>query len=120
MKVFDIFYKRGKNAKTEYAGSLWEGRYADEQKEKGNEPWLDVNLSRVIEGERVYATSIIYGGKYELKLGKEANVFLKAGIVEGLTITQKEVGDGVVSLEDADEDEPSVDGGEPLDLTELE
>ena len=118
MKVFDIFYKRGKAAKTEYAGSLWEGKFADDQREKGNEPWLDVNLSRVIDGERVYATSIVYGGKYELKLGKETGVYLKAGLVEGLTITEKDAGDGITTLEDADES-AAAEGG-PLDLSELE
>lgn len=125
MKLFDLFYKKTGAEKTEYAGSLWEGRFADDQKAKGNEPWLDVNLSKVINGKREYATAIIYGGKHKLTLGKEAGVFLKAGVVEGHGV--RPIGGATPSqnetLETADEvddvlpaaEEPT----EALDLSEL-
>ena len=121
MKVFDIFYKKGKG-KTKYAGSLWEGKFADDQRKEGKEPWLDVNLSTVIDGKRVYATAIEYGDK-RLVLGKETGVYLKAGIVKGLTIAELDSDDFV----DAEPGEPTAeeyadeeDADGDVDTSELE
>jgi len=123
-KVFDVFYKKGKGGKTKYAGSLWEGKYADEQRAEGKEPWLDVNLSVTDkDGKRHYARSIDFGPAGKLTLGKESGVFLKAGICKGLTIAELD-GD---EFADADEEAPvettavvDTDDEDALDTSELE
>jgi len=113
-KIADIFYKKKGQKKPTYIGALWEGKYAEEQRAEGKEPWLDLNLS-IMDGERrVYATEIRFGSKV-LKLGKEAGIFPKVGLCEGFAIgtldeddfedTEDEDEETEIEEEDAEEEE---------------
>ena len=109
-KVFDIFYKKKGQKKASYVGAGWENKFAEEQRTEGKEPWIDLNLA-IYDKEsktRTFATEIRFGNKV-LKLGKTAGVYLKCGMVEGLTVGELDTGDG---LEDAEE-------GEEPDVSEL-
>ena len=123
-KVFDLFYKKGKAGKTKYVGSMWEGKFADEQRAEGKEPWLDLNLSILKDGKRFYAKSIDFGAAGKLTLGKESGVYVKAGICKGLTIAEVDGDEFVGGDTDEDEGETTAvvdtDDEDALDTSELE
>lgn len=97
-KVADIFYKKKGQKKATYVGAFWENKFADEQRAQGREPWLDLDLSIMDGDTRIRATEIRFGSKV-LKLGKEAGVYPKVGLCEGLTIGE------VADVEDVAEEE---------------
>ena len=92
MKIGDVFYRV--DGETKYTGALWENKFADEQRSKGFEPWVDLQFSVKDGGKWVKATEIRFGDKV-LKLGGDDGVYLKIGLSRGLTIASLEEADDV-------------------------
>jgi len=112
-KILDVFYKKKGQKKVKYVGAGWEGKYAEQQREEGKEPWIDLNLS-IMDGEtRVYATEIKFGNKV-LKLGKESGIFLKLGLCKGFTVAELDSDD----FEEAEEEEEPEEADEEADEEE--
>lgn len=102
----DIFIK-DKGERPEYIATGFENKFADEQREEGREPWVDINFSKKVGDTRVKAVAIVYEDGSETSLEGR---WPKLGFRDDYTLAE------VADVEEEEEDVEYDDGEGDDDL----